>query len=56
MKEVAQGILAQDQYDAWLADFDKNLERFKFESKIKKLVSRPTGDHLTDANQGPTTP
>jgi len=56
MKEVAQGILAQDQYEAWLADFDKNLERFKFESKIKKLVSRPIKDNLTYANQGSTTP
>ena len=56
MKDVAQGIMTQEQYEAWLADFDQNLERFKFESKIKKLVSRPTGDDQIDANQGPATP
>ena len=38
LKEVDDDLLTNAAYDEWLAEFDKNLERFKYESKIKKLV------------------
>ena len=38
LKEVDKGKLSMEEYKEWLEDFDANLERFKYESKIKKLV------------------
>lgn len=37
-KEMDEGLLTREKYDEWLVEFEQNLERFKYQSKIKKLV------------------
>lgn len=48
LKEVERGEITKAVYHEWLVDFDQNLERFKFESKIKKLVIRKKTSAVAD--------
>lgn len=38
LREVDEGLLTREKYDEWLLEFEQNLERFKYQSKIKRLV------------------
>ena len=35
-------MITKDQYNYWVQDFEQSMEKFKFESKIKKKNKNPS--------------